>query len=349
MLVPRNNNYQAASAYRYASRYGTASNLLRNAYRFYKWYNQPSSSNNRSVVKAAPAKVVTKAPARPRKSVKPFPKKIKAQIKELKRLAESDMGTHCQRRRTTGALTSSVDQKLVTSGEMQNLSILESVIAQLRYYDPAAPSSLVLANGTTGAYQKEFLFKSSSHTITLRNNYQVPCNVRLYLVSSKVDTSIAANISFQNGLADIGAPSSTSPLVYLTDSKQFTDLYKIVKSTVVYLKPGASVHLSHNIKPFQYDPSLSDSHNLAYQKRFHDLQFVVDIMGVLGHDTSVSGEQTNLQAGIDWEVRSTWVVKYSAGTDLEYLYVDDQADTSFTNGGVVSNMPISDNQQFSTA
>lgn len=348
MLVPRNNNYQVAN--RYSARYSSPLNygsMFRNAYRFYKWYRgSPSSAK---AVKAAPKATITTSVKIPRKSVKPFPKKIKSQIRELKRLSEADMGSHTHRRRTTGALVSAVDQKVITSGEMQNLTILEGVISQLRYYDPTAPTNLVTGNGTTGSYQKEFLFKSSHHAITLRNNYQVGCHIRLYLVSSKVDTSIAANNAFTAGLADVGAPASTSPLVFVSDSQQFKDLYKIVKSKMVYLKPGSSVTLSYNIKPFQYDPSLSDSHSLTYQKRFHDLQFMVDLLGAVGHDITNSSEQTNIQAGVDWEVRSTWVVKYSAGASIEYLYVDDQADTAFTNSGVVSQMPIADNQTYSVS
>jgi len=274
---------------------------------------------------------------------------LKKQVKELKRIAESDMGTHIQRRRSTGVISSSVNSKSIQSGSLCNITLIEEVMAQLRYYDPSAPSALVTADGTTGSYQKEFLFKSIHHNFMLTNNYQVPCKVKIFLVRSREDTSINATTAYTNGLADIGNPTSTSTLVYLTDSNQFNDLYKIVKSSSGYLQPGDSMSIAFTDSPFQYDPSFTDSHALTFQNRYKDLQFVVDVQGPLGHDTVVTTEQTNLQAAVDFELRTTFTVNYSAGADIKYLHIDDEGDTAFTNSGVVSSKPVSDNIGYSLA
>lgn len=301
------------------------------------WYGKPRQTTTRSrTVKSKPMKV------------KPFPSKVKQQIRELKRLTESDMGTHIQRRRQTGALSASVNSKSTGSADVVSLSIIEGVIAQLRYYNPSAPTALVTADGASGTYQKEFLFNSMYHKINVVNNYQVPAKVKLYLVRSKMDTSISASTSYTNGLADVGNPTATSTLVHLTDSTQFTDLYNIVGYKSTTLIPGENFIFTHSDKSFQYDPSLSDSHALTYQKRFKDLQFVLVVQGVLGHDT-IANEQTTLQASVDYSICSTFTVRYSAGADIKFIYIDDTGDASFTNGGVVSSKPVCDNIGYSVS
>lgn len=296
-----------------------------------------------------------KSAAQPRKqyrkynkpNVKPKRKTVKGQIRELKRLAESNMGTHIQRRRATAAYTSAVAQMSLNSFSLSNLTLLEEVLAQLRYYNPSLPGTLTNADGTSGTFQKEFYFHSVYHRVRFVNNYQVPARVKIYLVRSKKDTSISASTAFTNGLADVGNPSSTSPLIHLTDSVQFTDLYNIIESKSMLLQPGQECVLNHTDKGFQYDPSMADSHALAYQRKYYDMQCVVRIEGLLGHDSAVATEQTNLQAGLDMESLTTFVVKYDAGADIKYIYIDDEADVGFTNGGLVSSKPVSDNIAYS--
>ncbi|WP_445720965.1 hypothetical protein [Flavobacterium sp.] len=279
---------------------------------------------------------------------KSFPKKVKSQIRELRRLAESDMGTHIQRKRQTGVITSAVGSSSHNSLATSSITNLEEVIAQLRYYNPSAPSTLVTADGTTGTYQKEFFFNKVYGKLTVRNNYQVPAKVTVYSVSPKADTSIAPSTAFTQGLTDIGNPSNVSPLVYLTDSVQFKDLYKINKTKSKTLMPGQQLVCSHSAKPFQYDPSFVDSHAITYQAKFKAMLWVIRLEGVLGHDSSVTTEHNLLQAAIDYENEITFQVKYAAGADIHYIHLDDVSDT-FTNAGVVSQKPVADNQSYSVS
>ncbi len=279
-----------------------------------------------------------------------MPRKVKGltkQVKELKRLAESDMGTHTQRNRDTWNVVSAVNQQQIISIPSSSLTLLEEVISQLRYYDPTAPTTLVTADGTVGTYQKEFYFSKVHSKILVRNNYQVPCSVSVYSCRPKVDTSISPGSAWSGGLVDIGNPGQTNPLVYLTDSVQFNDLWSIERSKRVILEPGQMCAMTTTAKPFQYDPTLADSHNTQYQKMFQAHSWHLHIQGVIGHDT-VEDEQGILQAGVDFVVDNTYIVKYPAGADIVYLHTNDESST-FTNGGVISNKPYTDNQSYSQA
>lgn len=272
---------------------------------------------------------------------------IASQVRSLQKTSKADMGMLTFRIRSTGRNLSGINSCSYTDVSGVDNTLLELVLQQLRYYDAENPGTLLTAPGTTGSFMKEFYFKKVFNKLLIRNNYQVPCRVAIYNMQVKSDTSITPKTAFTNGLTDVGAPTSTSPIVYPSDSPQFLDLWKIIKTTKVVLQPGEECVLTHLSKTFSYDPSLVDSHAGLYQPRYAGFAFLIRTEGILGHDTSVD-EQGILAAGIDWQMDSTLVVEYSAGADIEYVYVTDGSDT-FTNSAVVSSKPVSDNITYSVS
>ncbi len=325
-----------------------ASSYLPTAYRAVAKYIKSSSKSNNNASQSTTIVKSTGQKKSRRGKVKSFPKKVKGQIKELKRLAEADMGTHIYRKRTTGRVLASESVVGNTDFSISTVTILEDALAGLKYYDPAAPGTLVTAAAATGTFQKDFYFPRIYAKLSARNNYQVPCNVKLYMCMPKRDTSISPKTAFTNGLTDVGGVSETSPLVYVTDSVEFQDLWKIVSTQSALLQPGDSLSISNSIKPFQYDPALVDNHNMTYQKKFGSMVVFVRIEGVLGHDSSVTTEQGTLQAGVDISTYLVAECRYPAGADIKQIVIADSADT-FTNSGVASSKPLADNQSYSLA
>lgn len=278
---------------------------------------------------------------------KSFPKKVSRQIKQLKRIAESDMGTLVFRDREFNALASPVKQQNVTVKDGITIPALEEVIAQLRYYDPTAPTALVTASGTDGTYQKEFFFQRALTKLTIHNNYQVPCHVSVYVCQCKGDTNLSPQTTWSNGLTDSSNGAITNINSYPTDSEQFTDLWRIVKSKKTKLMPGRSFVMSHALKPFQYDPSLFDSHGLNNMTKYKNFSYLIIVRGPTGHDSSVLTEHGVLPASIDIELDRVFEVKYAAGADIKFTYVVDNAANTFTNAGVISNKPANAQQSHS--
>lgn len=272
-------------------------------------------------------------------------KGLKKQVSQLSRIAKADQGTLIYRRRITFRNLASANSSVHGGVTMNSLGMLETVLGQLRYYDPTAPTTLVTADGSTGTYSKEFYFDISSHNFIIKNNYQVPCRVRYYICRIKEDSSITPVTAFTNGLADVGNPSTTSPLVYITDSPQFDEIWSIQKSDSFVLQPGSIRKIFYTNKKFTYNPSVSDNHSSSYQKSFDGSYFLVRTEGCLGHDTA-NDEQGSLPAGIDIQHNATWKVLYPAGADIKWIHVDDNSN-NFTNAGVTSSKPVSDNLQYS--
>lgn len=275
-------------------------------------------------------------------------KTIKKQIKELKRVANASTGTLIYRdRRISRCLTTANVKNYILVPGNPDYSQLETVLGQLRFFNPSSPGTLVQGNGSTGTYFRKFHFKTIASKCKVSNNYQVPCQVTVMCATVKLDTNINPATAYQDGLADAGNPTATSNLVYWSDSPQFNELWKITKRTKRVLQPGKTLTVKHLLKDIMYDVSLSDSHNLTYQKDLKSFVWIVQVQGVQGHDTSAD-QQGTLPAGVDVQADYTYVVSYDAGIDLKFIYVTDSS-TGFTNGGVVSEKPVADNIGYSVS
>ena len=279
-----------------------------------------------------------------------MPRRVKGlarQVKELKRLSEADMGTHIHRVRSTMTVEAAPNFQHSDYIVASDVGRLEDVLSRLQYYDPADPTNLIGASGNVGSYHKEFYFSRVHSKLTVRNNYQVPIMVRIYQVTSKDDTSIDPLTAFTSGLIDVGNPASGSPLVFLTDSKQFGDIWRVQRSKNKYLDAGRQCTMSWSAKPFQYDPSLVDAHNQLFQAAYKPCVFVVFVKGIIAHD-ALAGQQGTCSSGVDVMCDTVFQVNYPAGADIHIVTVDDESD-AFSNGARLTNKPASDVQAFARA
>lgn len=335
---------------RYVRYAGSARNATAAAAAYGTYKAKQYLYGNKAPTKAMAKRVKRTVRRRVRRNVVPtvcVDAKARKAIQKVRRLAESDMGTHTHRIRSTARLLSSVNSCNTRSDSLVSITNLEAALAQLRYYNPSDPGTLVQASGLTGTFQKEFNFTKVYARSVVRNNYQVPVKVSIYMCTPKDDTSITPLESYTNGLTDVGNPSASSALVFLTDSPQFSDLWRVVSSKSVELKPGRKVSVKFTGKPFQYDPSLIDNHAMEYQSKYDCCATFLRIEGIIGHDTAAD-EQGTIQAGVDVVNDIRFEIQYSAGADIRYITVSNGSDT-FTNGGVVSSYPVADNIGYSVS
>lgn len=317
------NAYQAVSPYARAA-YNTVSN----------YYNRP------------PAKIVVAH--RPRRRRRYAPKKsLKSQVKQLTKQVNALDSLHIYRNRSAYEALCSVNQSTHTGSQIGSITDFETGLTDLRYYDPANPGTLVTAAGGTGTFTRDFRMNMYG-SLRVKNNYQVPVKITMYLCRVKNDTSLTALTCFTDGLTDSGAPSSTSTLVYLSDSELFKDLYKIEKTKSKLLKPGNHMFLAGNTGWVDYSPSISDSHNLDFQKSLKSFAILIRIEGDIAHDSSA--DQQGLAAGgVDVVKDVTIKTKYnSGGASLKTIVVSSTGLSSFTNGAVQSQVVV-DNQAYSVA
>lgn len=277
---------------------------------------------------------------------------LKKDVKALKALVKADQATHTYKELGSGEVQALVGQVEYGQEAITSVSNLESWIANLRYYNPAVPGTLTTASGATGTFHREIHFANVYSRVEVRNNYQVPCRLKIYLAKPKSDTSITPLTYYTNGIADqvisAGADQQTAGL-YLTDIVTFNEQYSLVCKKDIILDAGAMCSVTHNTGRFNYDPSLTDSHSSGYQTKYKSCLWLIRVEGVLGHDSASAQEFNTLLASIDYQFIHIAKIEYDAGTGLNDIYIADNRASTFTSGsGVVTSKPVADNIGYST-
>lgn len=275
---------------------------------------------------------------------------IYKQLRDVRRTLKSDQARHTHRTRVADAYSANTNGcSYNVVGQALNTTNIEAAMQNLRYYNPSVPGTLVTADASTGTYARQIHFESVYQKLTVKNNYQVPAKVTIISFMPKKDTNNTPTGLYSSGITDQTiSGSATSPLSYITDIDMVTDTWKVVASKSRVLLPGREMHMTHRTKPFDYDPSVVDTQTNAYQRQFQAQLFVIRVEGVIAHDSTLS-EHTSLTAAVDVLKDTKFVMTYDAGVNLNDYSYNNAADASFTNSGLVSSMPVSDNITYSVS
>lgn len=341
MLIPRDNRYRqslAEIATPYVAR--AAGRQVR------RMFDSYMDSNDMPYKRSARGGRKVKYAKTKRRGEGLGPSKIKQMDRKITRLKKSEdasLGTMTYRSETKFTVSSAVNVQALTVKSHSSASGLEGILANLKFYDPSNPATLVTADFTSGTYQKEVLFEKFTSTIKLRNNYKNDCRVRVYLGTPRVDTSINMDVAWSNGATDQGGVANTVINTYPTDYQQVLKLWNLKMKVNKVLKPSQSVTASHSNKEFRLDPSFLDSHASAYQKSMGNAQWLIVVSGTLGHDSAVADQVGYTASKLDATIRASTKIQYDAGVNIKYNVISNTFDT-FTNGAVQSQKPEVANQ-----
>lgn len=263
-------------------------------------------------------------------------KKIKKKLRAVCQFMQQQNATHIHRQRETG--WQNVDARHCAYKEIHcggNKNQIESAMTNLRYFD-AGINGLVSADPATGTYHRDIRL-SIYRSLLVRNNYLIPCDVKIYNCRPRVATQKTAHDLFLTGIADQGNPGVNSPLVHLTDSKDATDVWNCKLVCKKRLYPGGECKVTDFQKLFKYEISTNDEHSVAYDPKQGGHVWIIRVCGVIAHDTLVPGEVKSGQAAVDYICDTTYKFEYDAGKDLHDVSVNDPSGaTIFTNTGVAS-------------
>lgn len=266
------------------------------------------------------AKSVAKQLKKIQRKKKPI-NKLEKRLREVEKCCKASTATLISRDTLVGLQSSNANQSNHTTYSANNKNLIDSFLTNVRVY-----------NSETGAYDtKDYsvitrdvnMHMKSYSKITIRNNQTTPMEVDIYCMVAKADTGSSPNAFFTSGLADIGNPSSTAPNIYISDSPHVSANWKTVKHKRKVLDSGKELRLSHS-ESFTFNPSLADSQQDVYQKRYGAYVYVVRIMGSLGHEAALVGLTS---AKADFMLERKYTMEYDGGQDFTTLVVNDDMDT----------------------
>ncbi len=270
-------------------------------------------------------------------------------VNRLKKAVAADTSRYTWKSKEAGNLISpAVNQCAYKQIMSMNAAGLETVLSEGQFFDPAAPGTLVKASLVSGTYARKVQIRSQFVRCVFRNNYQVPCKLRVYIYQVKDDTSKGPLLAMTEGLANnaSGALTITDPGIYPTDGNTLGQLWTTKKSSSVCLQPGQQLAIAYSTPGFSYDPSLTDGHPDSYQVRNKSIAMLARIEGINGHDgaSSVGGI---LRGGVDYILDKQWRVEYESSADLDYIVYSQTLNAMDV--PVVSSKPVSDNIAYTSA
>ncbi len=344
------------TAAKYAGGY-IAKDLFKKGYKYYSGssgsYNRTRSSKSKMPYtrktlsyrprrkrtrKQSYAKRRTPANRKFKKRGRPYRKRRKGtsgvarRLLRLEKMANSSLSTYVNRSRIAGQDTiPSAEGNCSYSGIVSNsVTILNINIQAVPYFDPSTPATKITVNLSAPAYRNAIFIKKIKSSINMRNNYRLDVKYTLYSVSPKGDTSTGPITAINDGLADVTGTASPEqdPQFWPTDSKVFTELYKINNKWTGILKPGGELTAYWNTsRSFKYRPAVVAEQADTYQKRYQSQIWILRISGTLVHDNGTVDLTTTGRCGIDYITNTEYTIQYPGGSDL---YQIDSAETLAT-------------------
>lgn len=256
-------------------------------------------------------------------------KAISRKVNKMNCKINQSVGLHVYRAFYTKKLPVTKQQQYCVVQNINSVSDCENQLANLEYYDPSAPTALVTADGTSGAYSKKFCYDSYVEKQQLRNNSIYPVRVTVYLLRCRSDTSLTPLQTWQNGIADVynsgGVTTETFPLSYPSDSPIFKKLWRILKKHTFVLQPGRQRTVSAIIPRFTYDPAIVDSQSDAYQTGVKSSCWMYVVEGLPSHDSTTNTLIGTGAGSVDILAKRTVRITYDAGANItRYFLVDSQ-------------------------
>lgn len=271
-------------------------------------------------------------------------KRLQGKLTKLKRLDDATTGTLTYRSGVASRVTSLDNQQSANVYEGCTAANIELALAQTKYFNPSVPGTLTTGSSAAGTYQRNTLIESFSSRLKIRNNYQVPCELVVYLASVRDDTGQSVKEAWTAGVPDGSNLTDTTDLnQYPTDYNLVKDLWHLKKLYGSTLESGKGITVSHTIKDVEYDSATFDTHSLQYQKEFKAFQFLIVMKGCIAHDSTLANEIGVISSLLDIEQVNTVKVKYAAGINITYTYVTADYDT-FSNAAHIANKPLSGSQ-----
>lgn len=304
---------------------------------------------------ARAVKAVAKNVTRRKAFVKKVRKEIKKEVKgksmktrlaKLEKKVSETLSFMTYRLIGSGQVVAAANAAAFSSLTYNDSSSIEAILAQLKYYDPSTPGTLVVASGATGTYDRKFKVKTKS-ALVLRNNCQIPIEVRVYTMRCVSDTSISATTNWDNCLTDSCNLAKENLCVYPSDAVGADRLWKMENCKIFKILPGKSRNWSIFLKEASYDPAVYDSTGLSYSHRWNTTQAVIRVRGVVAHDNTTTSTVAVAPAAVDFTEVKSYEVKYnSGGPKLVYTFGVNYL-TTMAAGAVVSEAPIADNIAYS--
>jgi len=252
------------------------------------------------------------------KNLKQAAKKIQ---KLETRVAESET-TLDYRSRAVTTVTKGSNTRNYESAHYYGANTLAAVMGALPVYD-AATNTFTDRSFSVATNSKTVLIPKIENTLEMKNNYDVPIKVCVYIIVPKTDTSTDPAVTMSAGLADVGITAAQSTLWKIRDAPKFNSAWTIKRSVCRILKPGGTMVVNNSVYNVKWDPTSNDT--LTFQRKFKNFAFMCTFeacVNEIAHDTT-NGNVGYIKGAVDRVFTQRFICKYDGGVHATRVKISD--------------------------
>lgn len=214
---------------------------------------------------------------------------------------------------TSGYINSTSNNITWSSIALVTYSNLESAIQAVPYVNPADTATPVGFNALAIPNPTHWDISVSSH-VNIRNNFYMPCNLRMYLMKARVNTTQLPEFFIQNvtkqDAGGLPSPGWQNIGLFANDATDLLGGYTIVETRTIRLSPGDETDYKFN-KEFKYDQENHDTHAQDYLKDYTYF-LVCRLEGVTCHDSDTINSVGISPSRLDWVMKKKLKLTYAS-------------------------------------
>lgn len=253
-------------------------------------------------------------------------KPLKKRIKELEEKIHDNFMTYEYKTNSTFQAASVINRCGYGVGNLFTNVDFENVLAAIPYTDPLFPGTKQTVDTRIVTVATRWKISAYAECV-MRNNYLYPLHLRCYIIKPKSDTSILPTTSIANikpfqeagPLASNLIYSTTDPWLYPTDSKDFTDHWKIITSCDMKLQSGDECKVPYS-EDMEYDQEYLDQQPNTFTKKWTRF-ILVRVVGVVAHDLTDAALVGICPTKVDAIVHAKFLLKKPADIPIDVKFV----------------------------
>lgn len=249
----------------------------------------------------------------------------KKRIARLEKSVLDEVSTYKNRVQNYGKIVSTDGKVGYFSHAVCNHSQLKTNLVSLPVTNDAGSIVLVSHDAKSKSFRQRCQSK-----LMLRNNYQHPCKVRVYLLEPKAELNVLPdnspngpllNTADQDWVAQttVSAQNLQDPLLFPTDNKEFMHKWKILQTQKFDMNTGDEVTLHNDTGYFKVPFNHFEEFTEEYQARLRTRVWLIRIHGPMCHsalDDDIIGFSN---AKLDFIIRDIYTIRYDSGPGKTYF------------------------------
>jgi hypothetical protein len=257
-------------------------------------------------------------------------------IKSLQKKVNTQMGEYIYREIVTKKMGPEDNKLIWVESIMHTNSELNDTTSDLPFFDINDPTKDKIVKLNTNNRSQYVTFKRITMSVTVMNNYRIPCHMDVYLCSIKSDTSHSPKDLITQDVTDIGNAgfdtavppnpipiTNTNLLVYPHDCPTLLQCWHVKKIASYWHQPGQIKTFSAASFDVKYNYASKTHQGINYQRMHKNKVILFRMHGPPSHGNAAPEVQGLCTAAHDVMTQTMFHIEYPSTMNAKRYELDD--------------------------